>query len=92
MGARMMRGNLPCFLALTFIRDRIEWLAMSTSIPTQLLAEIKSLTGLGETALAARLGVSQPTVNRILNGQMECKAKTLIALQSWRAELDKAAG
>lgn len=35
-----------------------------------------SRPGLGEIALAEKLGISQPTVNRILNGQPECKGKT----------------
>jgi plasmid maintenance system antidote protein VapI len=45
--------------------------------PAQMLNEIKSTTGLGEIALAEKLGISQPTVNRILNGQPDCKGKTL---------------
>ncbi|WP_207000681.1 hypothetical protein [Trinickia mobilis] len=60
---------------------------MNTLTPTQLLIEIKALTKLGEIAIAERLRISQPTVNRILNGKSECKAGTLMAIQQWHAEL-----
>lgn len=61
---------------------------MNTSTPTQLLSEIKSMTRLSEVALAARLEISQPTVNRILRGTTECKSSTLLAIQGWRRELE----
>lgn len=51
------------------------------------LAEIKAHTGLSEVALAQRLGVSQPTVNRILNGQGDCKGSTLVAIDHLYAEV-----
>ncbi|WP_186122299.1 helix-turn-helix domain-containing protein [Burkholderia gladioli] len=60
---------------------------MDTRTPSESLRDIKDLTGLSEVALARRLGVSQPTVNRILHGKSDCKASTLIAIQSWRSEL-----
>ncbi|WP_425558041.1 helix-turn-helix transcriptional regulator [Herbaspirillum huttiense] len=52
---------------------------MSTDIST-LLKEIKDATGWSEPALARGIGTSQPTVNRILNGQDECKATTYRAI------------
>ena len=65
---------------------------MNTSTPTQLLSEIKSMTRLSEVALAARLDISQPTVNRILRGKSECKSSTLLAIQEWRRELEPPEG
>lgn len=56
------------------------------------LAEIKAHTGLSEVALAQRLGVSQPTVNRILNGQVDCKGSTLVAIDHLYAEVFGAGG
>ena len=52
---------------------------MDTKIST-LLREIKDATGWSEPKIAAELGTSQPTVNRILNGQDECKASTFRAI------------
>ncbi|CAB3730636.1 hypothetical protein [Paraburkholderia rhynchosiae] len=60
---------------------------MNTLTPSQLLAEIKALTKLGEKAIGDRIGCSQPTVNRILNGQSDCKSSTLMAILQWREEL-----
>ena len=45
-----------------------------------LLREIKVATALTETQLAAELGTTQPTVNRILNGQPGCKLATYHAI------------
>jgi len=45
-----------------------------------LLREIKTTTGWSEPRIAQKLGTSQPTVNRILNGQMDCKGSTLRAI------------
>lgn len=45
------------------------------------------MTRFSETVLAERLGTSQPTVNRILNGKADCKAATLLAIQKWHREL-----
>lgn len=63
---------------------------MNTLTPSQLLADIKAKTKLGEKAIGDRIGCSQPTVNRILNGQSDCKSSTLIELQKWHAELQQA--
>lgn len=60
---------------------------MTQRTPTELLKEIKDVTRLGEIGLAKRLHVSQPTVNRILNGQMVCSSKTLLAILSLHAEV-----
>ncbi|CAN7303550.1 helix-turn-helix transcriptional regulator [Cupriavidus necator] len=56
------------------------------------LVEIKARTSLSEVALAQRLGVSQPTVNRIRNGQGDCKGSTLIAIDQLYAEVFGSAG
>jgi hypothetical protein len=45
-----------------------------------LLREIKSATDWSEPRIAVELGTSQPTVNRILNGQPDCKGATLRAI------------
>lgn len=55
--------------------------------PTELLVEIKSVTKEGEIALSKRLGISQPTVNRILRGQANCSSKALLAIQRVHAEV-----
>jgi len=47
-----------------------------------LLKEIKGETGFCQTELAKALGTTQPTIHRILNGQVECK------LSTWRAIVD----
>jgi DNA-binding transcriptional regulator YdaS (Cro superfamily) len=60
---------------------------MNLRTPTELLAEIKAATKLGEIGLAKRLGVSQPTVNRILRGQENCSSKALLAIQRVHAEV-----
>jgi DNA-binding transcriptional regulator YdaS (Cro superfamily) len=60
---------------------------MTLRTPTELLCEIKQATQEGEIALAKRLGVSQPTVNRILRGQMNCSSKALLAIQRVHAEV-----
>ena len=62
---------------------------MNTLTPSQLLAEIKAKTRLGEKAIGDRIGCSQPTVNRILNGQADCKSSTFLELQKWYAELQE---
>ena len=53
---------------------------MDYGTPREMLAEIKSTTGMTETALARELKVSQPTVNRMLNGQDSCSSTTLLAI------------
>lgn len=50
-----------------------------------LLNEIKAATGWNQNDLAKKLGVTQPTINRILRGQKECKgstARAILALHS----------
>lgn len=47
---------------------------------TTLLQEIKATTDWSEPRIATEIGVSQPTVNRILNGQGDCKGATLMAI------------
>ncbi|MBR7792325.1 helix-turn-helix domain-containing protein [Undibacterium sp. FT147W] len=51
-----------------------------------LLCEIKSKTGWSESKLAAQIGISQPTVNRILRGQTQCMSGTLVSIQSLHRE------
>ncbi|WP_320533641.1 helix-turn-helix domain-containing protein [Robbsia andropogonis] len=54
---------------------------MNTPLHTQQLRHIKAITGWGEVELGKRLNISQPTVNRILHGQIDCKASTAAAIQ-----------
>lgn len=54
---------------------------MTKDLPT-LLKEIKDSTKWSEPRIAEEVGVSQPTINRILNGQIECKGSTLLAIQA----------
>jgi transcriptional regulator with XRE-family HTH domain len=55
--------------------------------PAEMLAEIKAATNMVETELATRIGISQPTVNRILRGQPNCTWKVLVAIQRLHAEV-----
>ncbi|TAM07228.1 MAG: hypothetical protein EPN70_03390 [Paraburkholderia sp.] len=64
---------------------------MNLRTPNELLVEIKEATKEGEIALAKRLGISQPTVNRILRGQPSCSSKALLAIQRVHAEVTQAA-
>jgi len=52
-----------------------------------LLREIKASTSWSETRIAQELGTSQATVNRILNGQVDCKGKTLRAIADLHASV-----
>jgi predicted transcriptional regulator len=52
----------------------------------EMLKEVKAKTGWSETDLAQEIGVTQPTISRILNGQKDCKGSTFIAI----AKLHKA--
>jgi len=52
-----------------------------------MLVEIKAETRLSEIALAKRLGISQPTINRILRGQEGCSSKALLAIQRAHSEV-----
>ncbi|WP_175044540.1 helix-turn-helix domain-containing protein [Burkholderia lata] len=54
---------------------------------TALLSDIKAQRGLSEVAIARRLNISQPTVNRILRGRSDCKSSTFVAIQAWWNEL-----
>lgn len=54
---------------------------------TALLGDIKAQRGLSEVAIARRLQISQPTVNRILRGKSDCKSSTFVAIQAWWKEL-----
>ena len=47
---------------------------------TTLLQEIKAKTGWSEPRIGVEVGVSQPTIHRILNGQSDCKGATLVAI------------
>jgi plasmid maintenance system antidote protein VapI len=60
---------------------------MDLQPPAEMLAEIKAATNMVETDLATRIGISQPTVNRILNGQPNCTWKVLIAIRRIHAEV-----
>jgi len=53
---------------------------MDKNIST-LLNEIKAESGWSQPRIAAVLGTSQPTVNRILKGQTDCKGSTLRAIE-----------
>ncbi|MBB5443656.1 MULTISPECIES: helix-turn-helix transcriptional regulator [unclassified Paraburkholderia] len=54
---------------------------------TELLTQIRAATKMSQKALATRLRVSQPTVNRILKGQPDCKGATLTAIVALHAEI-----
>ena len=60
---------------------------MELRSPTELLAEIKQITKEGEVALSKRLGTSQPTVNRILRGNGNCKTELFLAILRLHAEV-----
>jgi predicted transcriptional regulator len=52
-----------------------------------MLQEIKAATGLGEIGLSKQVGVSQPTINRILNGHSGCTVKTWRSIVKLHSEL-----
>lgn len=54
---------------------------------TTLLKEIKDATQWSEPRIAQEIGTSQPTVNRILNGQGDCKGRTLRAITDLHASV-----
>ncbi|WP_321878452.1 helix-turn-helix domain-containing protein [Paraburkholderia bannensis] len=60
---------------------------MDAQAPREMLTAIKAKTGLSEVALARKLHVSQPTVNRILKSQDGCSSATLLAIQGLYAEV-----
>lgn len=45
-----------------------------------ILAEIKARTKWSEVRIANEVGTSQPTINRLLNGQQECRVRTWHAI------------
>ena len=60
---------------------------MNSLSASEQLAQIKALTRLAEKAIGERIGCSQPTVNRILKGQSDCRGRTLLEIQRWHGEL-----
>lgn len=60
---------------------------MDAQAPREMLTAIKAVTGLSEVALAKKLCVSQPTVNRILKSQDGCSSATLLAIQGLYAQV-----
>jgi hypothetical protein len=52
-----------------------------------LLQEIKAKTEWSEPRIASEIGTSQPTVNRILNGQTDCQGSTWRAIESLHKRL-----
>ena len=55
---------------------------MTPKDPQTLLSEIQSATGWSQPRIAAELKVSQPTVNRLLNRQLDCRGSTLTAINA----------
>jgi predicted transcriptional regulator len=62
---------------------------MMNKSPQTQLAEIQANFGLGQTALAVLLGVTQPTVSRILSGRADCRGSTLVAIQQLHKKLHR---
>jgi AraC-like DNA-binding protein len=54
---------------------------------SHLLQEVRLWTEWSEPRIARALGVSQPTVHRILNGQSECRGSTLLAITELHARM-----
>lgn len=54
-----------------------------------LLKEIKADTGWSEARIGTEIGTSQPTINRILNGQADCQGRTWRAIQALHKRLVK---
>ncbi|WP_414016442.1 helix-turn-helix domain-containing protein [Burkholderia stagnalis] len=52
-----------------------------------MLLEVHAATKLTQKELASGLSVSQPTVNRILNGQGDCRGTTLSAIIALHSRL-----
>lgn len=55
-----------------------------------ILREVKDATGWTEARIAQELVTSQPTVNRILNGQDECTVRVLRAIEALHARVSAA--
>lgn len=77
---------MPIHSGIAHLSIRVYIARMDKNIST-LLSEIKTRTRLSEPVIAQKLGISQPTVNRILNGQADCKGKTLRSIQSLHHEV-----
>jgi transcriptional regulator with XRE-family HTH domain len=58
-----------------------------TTSPQKLLQEIKARTGWSQPKIAAEIGTSQATVNRLLHGQSNCLATTALAIEQLAARL-----
>jgi transcriptional regulator with XRE-family HTH domain len=56
---------------------------------TALLQFVRAATRWSEPRIAKKLGVSQPTVNRILNGQSDCKGSTLQAIRKLHQQISQ---
>jgi hypothetical protein len=56
---------------------------------TALLQFVRAATRWSEPRIAKKLGVSQPTVNRILNGQSDCKGSTLQAIRTLHQQISQ---
>lgn len=52
-----------------------------------LLREVKAATNWSQPRIAKEISTSQPTVNRILKGQSECKSSTLRSIQALHEKL-----
>jgi predicted transcriptional regulator len=59
---------------------------MEKNIST-MLQEIKAAKGCGQPTLARELETSQPTVNRILNGQTECRSSLFKRISALHSEV-----
>ena len=57
------------------------------SYASRLLNEIRSRTEWSEICIAKKLRVSQPTVNRILKNQVDCKGTTFLAISELHASV-----
>lgn len=60
---------------------------MTPRDPRDLLAEIKASLNVSESELSRQTGLSQPTVNRILNTQAGCSLKTLRVIEQAHADM-----
>lgn len=60
---------------------------MNTDTPQTMLQEIKAATRWSEPMIAKEIGTSQATVNRLLNGQPDCKSRTWRAIHDLRERL-----
>jgi AraC-like DNA-binding protein len=84
-------GKQTIRLGIAHLSIRVYIARMDKDICT-LLREIKAATNWSETRIASELHTSQPTVNRILNGQAECKGSTLRAITDLHARHASSSG